>query len=91
MLNNSTAKLITIYNRDAQGKPTTARARPEYVVMIDPREMTTELEPYRHVPAYVDDCWAGQETVYLKFNTEAECRAKMKRHLAGAFDSSGRD
>lgn len=76
------AKLMDRPERDAEGNPTgKLRGRPVYDVMLDPSQMTEELEPYRHTPQFIDDCWAGQETVYLRFTTEAECRAKLARFL----------
>jgi hypothetical protein len=79
----SGVKLVDELQRDAQGKSSGGlKGRPTYIAMIDPLMMTPALEPYRHVPQYVDDCWAGQETIYLKFTTEAEARAKLGKHLA---------
>ncbi len=95
MFTNSQAKLMNRPARDAlgnildvdgtlakvTGKTVQMRARPNFDVMIDPLAMTLELEPYRFAPQYIDEEWAGQETVYLRFTTEVEARAKLARHL----------
>ncbi|MDP8994033.1 MAG: hypothetical protein M3N07_03470 [Pseudomonadota bacterium] len=82
MFTNVSCKLMDRLERDAKGKPTgRIRGRPDHDVMLDPREMTPELEPYRFTPTYIDDRWAGQETIYLRFTTEAEARAKLAKHL----------
>jgi hypothetical protein len=83
MFNNVNVKLVDELERDGQGKPTgKVKGKPTYVVMIDPAVMTAALEPYVYVPPYVDDSWAGQPTIYLKFTNEAEARAKLAKHLA---------
>lgn len=77
---------------DAEGNPTRKRkARPEYVVMLTPQALAAydgALDAYVFTPDYYDDCWAGignyapsETTVYLKFTTEAECRAKLAAFL----------
>lgn len=83
MFNNSQVKLMDRPERDVFGKPTgNYRTRPTYDVMVDPLVMTPELESYRHTPQYIDEVWAGQETVYLRFITEAQARSMLARHLA---------
>jgi hypothetical protein len=82
MFQQSQVKLMDRLVRDAQGNPTGAiRSRPVFDVMIDPIVLTEEMEPYLHTPQYIDDCWAGQETLYLRFNTEAQARAIMAKWL----------
>lgn len=85
------AKLVDVQNRDAEGKPTTRRGRPEYVVMLTPEAFAAyngALDAYVFTPDYYDDCWAGvgdyspaDTTVYLKFTTEQECKAKLSAFL----------
>lgn len=83
MFTNSQVKLMDRPERDAEGNHTgKLRGRPNFDVMLDPSQMTEALEPYRHTPTFIDDSWAGQETVYLRFTTEAECRSKLNAFLA---------
>ncbi len=82
MFNGSQCKLVDEAVR-VDGVSTGAiKARPAFLVMLDPVAMTTELELYRIAPLFIDDCWAGQETVYLLFLTEAEARTKLSKHLS---------
>ncbi len=85
MFTDSQVKLMDRPERDANGVPTgKTRARPTFDVMIDPALMTPELNAYRHTPTYIDDAWAGQQTVYLRFTTEAECRGRLAKHVAAS-------
>lgn len=80
MFNNSQAKLVEeLVN---VGGLIGIKARPAFLVMIDPAALTPELQPYVTIPTIIYDCWAGQATTYLLFTTEVECRAKLSRHLA---------
>lgn len=85
------AKLVDVYNRDSEGNPTTKKGRPEYVVMLTPEAFAAydgALDAYVFTPDHYDDSWAGlpgqtpaDTTVYLKFNTKAQCEAQLAAHL----------
>ena len=59
----------------------------EYQLNIDPMLMCEELEPYRVPPPKPETpsrVWAGQETVFLRFASEAEARGSvLGNHWAG--------
>ena len=87
----SPIKLVDVTTRDNKGNITGRKGRPEFIVMLSTEAYAMfggNLDAYRYTPENVDDCWAGQPgetpldtTVYLKFTTEAECKAKLSAFL----------
>jgi len=83
---------MTRPERDAQGKPTgKTRARPTFDVMTTSEAVIANptLQQFVVTHTYIDEVWAGDDptnltqTVYLRFNSQAEYQARVGKYLDG--------
>ncbi len=58
-----------------------------YHLNVAPEVYTPELEPYRTTPRQPRRVFAGAETVFLRFNDEAEARSLLGVYWVEAADA----